>query len=349
VEFVNDKFRCILRRIETYPNALLDLRAFPFPRIPGSHYVAWTYVGALQYAVVMWFYIAVILSLWVLVLLGLLQHHTVEKVDMGFKVIKGASNLIAMYNLLILFEYLREGQNTHERMNKIRPISKFVCIKLIVLFSLWQEALFSGAAKLHLLLVMRGYNVEWSSQQKMARAVVNFLVCVEMLLFAWWHRYAYPYKEVWDLNTDDLPRKMKRIAAEKAKIHQPSNIVLRHSVFKMTDDVGYLLFNRVRGQFRVVKLLKAAKKSGNLDNMLKQKIEENFKYFDLDLDKGASVTQLQHVLCKTQFADNWEDAKLMLKRADTDNSNRLSIDELWNLLPAATQNPAVAFRTDANR
>jgi hypothetical protein len=332
VELANSKLRCILARIEAYPDALKDLRVFPFTRMPGSHYVGWTYIGALQYVGVMWLYIGVMLTLWTMVLFSIIDASIVEKVDVGLKGIKGLSNLIAMYNLLILFEYLRESQNTHERMNRIRPISKFVCIKLIVIFSLWQEALFSLVAKLGLLPTMRGYSVEWNDQQRNAKAVVNWLVCIEMLLFAWWHRYAYPYDEDWDLKPEDVPVK-KLISAEAYESRRPW--FLQHNVLKMTDDVGYLLNNRVRGQFEVVHKLKEAKKSGNLDIEVKTEIQENFHYFELDEQGEASLTQLQFLLAKSGFAKNWEEAETMLEQADSDGTKRIGVEELWNLLEVA--------------
>lgn len=333
VELANSKLRCILARIELYPNALLDLRVFPFTRMPGSHYVGWTYIGALQYVGVMWLYIAVMLTLWTMVLFSKIDASVVEKVDVGLKGIKGLSNLIAMYNLLILFEYLRESQNTHERMNKIRPISKFICIKLLVIFSLWQEALFSLLAKLAVLPAFRGYSVEWTDQQRTAKAVVNWLVCIEMLLFAWWHRYAYPCNEDWDLKPEDVPVEKLLISGEAYESRRPW--FLQHNVLKMTDDVGYLLNNRVRGQFQVVHKLKEAKRSGNLDMEVEEEIRNNFHYFELDAQEEASLTQLQFLLAKSGFAKNWEDAENMLTQADSDGTKRIGVEELLTLLKDA--------------
>merc|ERR1719410_2152593 len=124
---------------------------------------------------------------------------------------------------------------------------------------------------------MRGYHVEWNDQEKSAEAVVNFLVCIEMLLFAWWHRYAYSHKEVWDLKPEDCT--VKRLADEKH--YTPPHLVLRFNVFKMMNDVGYLLNNRVRGQFQVVDKLQQAKRSNNLDGV-KEEIKRDFHYFELD-------------------------------------------------------------------
>jgi len=322
-KWANKNLRCILEKVEHYENALLDMRVFPFPRIPGSHYVAWTYVGALQYAWVMWIYNAILLVLW---FKG--EVDSVEDVDAWLKIVKMGSNLIAMYNLLILFEYLRECKNTRERMGKIRPISKFVCIKLIVIFSLWQENILSKLAQWNMLPPVRGYYGDWTDPTRMAKGVVNFLVCIEMLLFAWWHRYAYPYDEEWNLKDED--NTIERLADTKKPRRPPC--LLRHNVLKMADDVGYLLNNRVRGQFGVVRNLQAAKTNGKLDDDLKQKIQKDFKYFELDLTKEASLAQLQPLLFLTGFATNWEEAKEMLEKADHDKTGRIGVEELWNLL-----------------
>jgi len=322
-KWANKNLRCILEKVEHYENALLDMRVFPFPRIPGSHYVAWTYVGALQYAWVMWIYNAILLVLW---FKG--EVDSVEDVDAWLKIVKMGSNLIAMYNLLILFEYLRECKNTRERMGKIRPISKFVCIKLIVIFSLWQENIFSKLAQYNLLPPVRGYYGDWTDPTRMAKGVVNFLVCIEMLLFAWWHRYAYPCDEEWTLDLSKDENLVKRL--HDSIEHKP-HFLLRHNIFKMTDDVGYLLNNRVRGQIRFVDNMKKAKRDG-LDEKIRQELKDDFRHFELDLDREASLTQLQSLLFKTGFAKTWEQAGEMLKEADKDKSGRLGLKELEQLM-----------------
>lgn len=315
VQLADRTLRSCLKKVEPYEHALLDLRVFPFRRIPGSHYVAWTYVGALQYAVVMLLYVAVTMSMWC----SSLDNRTKLKITVVLKGIKGASNLCAMYNLLVLFEYLRESKKTHERMNKIRPISKFVCIKLLVIFSLWQEFGMSLLARNDMLPVLRGWRVDWNDEEKSAEAVVNFLVCIEMLLFAMWHRYAYPFNEPWDLDAD-VKRK-----------HNP-HWSLRWSVLKMTDDVGYLLLNRVNGQFKVVHLLKDAKRGKYKDFSEESLFYKNFKYFELDDNQEASVVQLQFLLAISGFAQNWEHARKMLKSADRDDNGRISYDEFKKLI-----------------
>lgn len=317
VQFADRKLRSCLEKVEPYKHALLDLRVFPFRRIPGSHYVAWTYVGALQYAVVMLLYVTVTMSMWC----SSLDSPAKLKITAVLKIIKGASNLCAMYNLLVLFEYLRESKKTHERMNKIRPISKFVCIKLLVIFSLWQEFGMSLLARNDMLPVLRGWRVDWDDEEKSAEAVVNFLVCIEMLLFAMWHRYAYPFNEPWDLD-----------AGVKRK-HNP-HWSLRWSVLKMADDVGYLLRNRVNGQFKVVHLLKDAKrgKYSDLDLSKDSLLYTNFKYFELDENQEASLVQLQFLLAISGFAQNWDDARNILKRADANNTGRISYEEFRQLI-----------------
>merc|ERR1712203_1248364 len=106
-----------------------------------------------------------------------------------------------MWNLLMLYEYLLESPATKDRMWRSQPGHKFLCIKCVVLFSLWQESILKFLAKHSLLphVTIYGMNPDHTihSQTVKADAIVNFLVCFEMMLFAQWHCYAYPWNEDW--------------------------------------------------------------------------------------------------------------------------------------------------------
>lgn len=301
--------RCI-RKLEPYPDALMDLRVVPFPRAPGAEFVAWSFVGVLQYAVVMWCVMLANFGMWSLLFYGQLDHGTFERVGLVIKGIKGASNLWAMWNLLVLYEYLIESPDTEPRMARIKPLHKFVCIKLIVIFSLWQEFILKALSKKGLLPNMWGMNSTWSDQEALADAVVNFLVCLEMLLFAQWHRYAYPFNEKWDEETK-----------HETKCQKGSSLPhwLRLSVFQMTDDIGYLIKNRARRQRRVYKMIRQV-------NVNWEEVHEDFKYFELDSNAEASVGQLQFGLMRSGLA-NWHRAREILLEKDVDRSGRLSFKE----------------------
>ena len=63
-------------------------------------------------------------------------------------------------------------------------------MKLIVFFSWWQGFFIQTA-------VSTGYitHTAFYTKDNVARALQNWLVCIEMLLFAICHKYAFSYKE----------------------------------------------------------------------------------------------------------------------------------------------------------
>mmetsp|Transcript_86085 Transcript_86085/g.208578 ORF Transcript_86085/g.208578 Transcript_86085/m.208578 type:complete len:515 (-) Transcript_86085:74-1618(-) len=307
---------------------LAEVSIFPFRRAPGSEYVAWTYVGALQYAAVMMAFVLANVAMWVMVLRGQLEEASMDMYLQVFKKVKAASNVWAMFNLFILFEYLRECKNTEARMNRIRPFSKFLCIKLIVIFSLWQEVIMTTLAANSLLPILRGWDVEWDNQKATGEGAVNFLVCLEMLVFAQWHRYAYPYEEDWSGGEE-------AIGSLRVVDYQPCCCFCRWGVGKMIDDVGYLLCNRIPGQHKCMRLLKQRHNGKQVDIGEGSELARNFAYFELDANGEASGAQLRHILLRSGCAKSMENAFEMLRRADVDANGRLSYKEFTTRLVVA--------------
>lgn len=304
-------------------HSIKNMRVFPLQRAPGSEYVGWSFVGVLQYSFNMWLLLLVNCVLWImsdedheLSGIAFIGHITPH---MMMKGIQASSNLWAMYNLLIMFEYLRESKETEERMNRIKPVHKFACIKLIVLFSLWQEAALRALAKSGMLPTMFGLSATWEDQHKQADAAINFLVCVEMLMFAQWHRHAYPYDENWQ---GPQPRKHYRppvLLSCLRELCPPA---------KMVDDIGYLLLERVPGQKRAVSLLEEATHEEliSADGELARRLFKEFEYFDLDDNGEAGLAQIHIVLVRSGLLD-WQQARDMCVECDLDHNARISYSE----------------------
>ncbi|KAK9332172.1 organic solute transporter Ostalpha-domain-containing protein [Lipomyces starkeyi] len=78
-------------------------------------------------------------------------------------------------------------------LKPFRPVPKFLCIKLILFASYWQGFILS-------LMVLLGIikDVGYYTPNNVARVVQNSLMCVELLLFAIGHWYAFSWKDYVD-------------------------------------------------------------------------------------------------------------------------------------------------------
>lgn len=275
-----------------------SLSPFGFRRAPGSDFVAKSFTGILQYAAVMVIVLLANMCIWCY---GP-DKPEMETVKGVLKFVKLASNIWALNNLLVLYEYMCESKDTKERMAKIKPLSKFLCIKLIVMFSLWQENICEQLAKRQLLPAMMGWNELWTDEEKNADALVNFLVCMEMLLFAQWHRYAYPHDEELVAQGDD----------EDAGV----------GIMKLYSDIQTLR-SKANSQKQAIKVLKRDRKRAYATI---GELQRAFNTFDLDKSQECSIAQLQYLMGQAGITSE-QKAKDMLLRADTDRSGRLSFEE----------------------
>ncbi|KAJ7328708.1 DUF300-domain-containing protein [Mycena albidolilacea] len=99
---------------------------------------------------------------------------------------------IALYGLLVFFGL------TKEELEGRRPLAKFLCIKLIVMFTFYQSFVFT---------LLEGKVIKatkYWSETNIANGLNALAICIEMVFFAlgmWW---AYPSSEYW--GQPDQPR-----------------------------------------------------------------------------------------------------------------------------------------------
>jgi len=291
---------------------VLDLRLFPFRRAPGSEYTFWTFFGVLQYAVVIMLVLVFHWTVWAhWTRVGDEVPEWVEMVEQGMKGLKLGSSGWALYNLLVLYEYLIEAAHTKESMEKINPHSKFWCIKLIVMFSLYQENILKICANAGLLPTMLGWHVVWRSdssegQKILADGAVNFFVCIEMLLFAQWHRFAYPYKE-------DL------LATAEADFEDDTGV---RSMFR---ELG-ILRKKAKASRAAIRVLREAKDNTYSNDMAEADLKAAFDAFDKYCDEQIPTAQLIVLLTDGEGL-NLEEARGLITAADVDGDGYLSWDE----------------------
>lgn len=97
-------------------------------------------------------------------------------------IINNISQITAMYCLVIFYTgYKME-------LSGIKPLPKFLCIKLVVFFSFFQSVLIS--------FIIDFLKPEEAIVDKLARGrkIQDFLICIEMLCASIAHHYAYSYR-----------------------------------------------------------------------------------------------------------------------------------------------------------
>jgi hypothetical protein len=158
---------------------------------PSEKFVMMTKFGTLQYV-----FVKVIIAITQLVL-SLTGHYEQE---FSFKsaylycsFIVNCSQVWAIYCLALL--YLA----TSDILSPIRPFSKFLLIKAVIFFTYWQSVLFeilksAGAIK----------ETESLSVDSVAAAIQDFILCVEMFIFAIAFRISFPVSEFSDSEQQHL-------------------------------------------------------------------------------------------------------------------------------------------------
>lgn len=100
-------------------------------------------------------------------------------------IINNVSQLFAMYCLLLFYTALRE------ELKPLRPVGKFLCVKLIIFVSFWQGVIIAILVKLN--VISRGPLWDWQSPKEVAVGLQDFLVCLEMFVAGIAHHYVFSH------------------------------------------------------------------------------------------------------------------------------------------------------------
>nr|XP_039251089.1 transmembrane protein 184C-like [Styela clava] len=98
--------------------------------------------------------------------------------------INNASQIWAMY-CLVLFYYA-----TKEELKPIKPVGKFLCVKLVVFASFWQAV----AIAIVVFVIPFKQKWGWVTRDEMANGLQDFIICIEMLIAAVAHHFTFSYK-----------------------------------------------------------------------------------------------------------------------------------------------------------
>ncbi|KAM4710114.1 transmembrane protein 184C [Discoglossus pictus] len=101
-------------------------------------------------------------------------------------IINNMSQVFAMYCLILFYKVLRE------ELRPIKPVGKFLCVKLVVFVSFWQAVFIALLVKVGVISEEKTW--DWKSVKDVATGLQDFVICIEMFLAAVAHHYSFSYK-----------------------------------------------------------------------------------------------------------------------------------------------------------
>lgn len=309
---------------------------------PGSDFVSLMIIGILQYAVVMLLVLVSNLAIWLWSVADPAHSSYQAVVEQFPSFIKAASNAVAMYCLVMFYHELMHSQATKEEMNSIRPLTKILCIKGIVLLTFWQTAIITGLANIGVLpgvsdKVSMDQTSQWTTKE-VADAILNCLLCLEMLGFAEWHRIAFPPNEFATKPEDDSSNCWLRLTGPTSDSSPPELSDVALSVIGDPNKFlpMYELFEQMWALRRVATAQRrAAKRLRRSKNSSDEELLAAFQAFDLDDDHRVSKSQILFLMVVGERVDA-QLAEEGLKSVETAKTETLSFDE-FAILVRTTQ------------
>lgn len=134
---------------------------------------------------------------------------------LSFLIISFISIGIAFYFLGLFCESLKDELKIH------KPLKKFLCIKIIILFSFWQESIFD---------ILIYYNIldpGNNTRSYIIATIHDFVMCLELVPFAIFHHYVFGYKTI--LREFEAKTELQEIIINNA---QDNNATSQQNIFQ---------------------------------------------------------------------------------------------------------------------
>ena len=169
----------------------------------GPQFLRNTLIGVFQYCVVMLVVTFLSLFTWMVGVYSNNESSSLKNSRTYLILIQSASQMWALYCLVLFY------RATRQQLRQIQPLHKFICIKLVVFFTFWQEWVIAYMAHTRFIGVndfptddvalkaasssasATGIASDWTTTE-VANAINNFIICLEMLVFAIAHVYVFP-------------------------------------------------------------------------------------------------------------------------------------------------------------
>ncbi|ELK25378.1 Transmembrane protein 184C [Myotis davidii] len=103
-------------------------------------------------------------------------------------IINNMSQLFAMYCLLLFYKVLKE------ELSPLQPVGKFLCVKLVVFVSFWNQEVTGSITSLGTCRVAGSIPSRGGEGVQEAADPCDFIICIEMFLAAIAHHYTFSYK-----------------------------------------------------------------------------------------------------------------------------------------------------------
>lgn len=189
----------------------LDMRSnpavphlWPLHKLPawqmGPVFLRHTLVGVFQYCAVMLCVTLVSYLAWMLDFYNADSFSWLSAYT-WLAIIQSTSQCYALYCLVLFY------QASRAQLAPIKPLHKFLCIKMVVFATFWQEVVIACLVRFGVIdaenfanreamteaeaVVISPNGVTWTTAQ-IANGLNDFIVCVEMLVFALIHNHVFP-------------------------------------------------------------------------------------------------------------------------------------------------------------
>jgi Ca2+/Na+ antiporter len=153
---------------------------------PGKPFLLNTMLGVFQYIIIK------LLGGFAIFILAFFDAYTPGhfKYNDGYVYIVAVSSFSQMWAMYCLVMFYHEFK---QELAQVRPLAKFICIKSVVFLTFWQGVLIAILVKIHIITETETYTTEQSSE-----GLQDFIICLEMFIAAFAHKYAFRYNEFYD-------------------------------------------------------------------------------------------------------------------------------------------------------